>query len=185
MKKVLFLIVSIVILGCVFTGCSEITKISSPATVNTDSDLYKCECFGPETATGYGTKILPKGTWFMYNEYPGDGDPKAYWDGSVWNYHINAGNPKKHGLNRIGAFWVMDLGGHWYSVRYGIDSAFVVLEEHLAIQDDPADFTAKPGQDDNQDFVDGSLFNDEEVKFYDENGHFYIFAHFAMDCAPE
>ena len=181
--------VSVLILGLVFTGCSEIAQFSSPATVNTDGDLYKCECFGPETATGYGTNILPKGTWFMYNEYPAGGDIEGFFDGSVWNYDINAGNPK-HGLNRIGAFWVMDLGDHWYSVRYGIDSAFVVLEEHLAIDNDDADdgmddFTAKPGRDDNQDFVDGSLFNDEEVKFFDSDGHFYIFAHFAVDCAPE
>ncbi len=109
MKKVLFLMISVLILGLVFTGCGDIAKISSPVTVNTDGDLYKCECFGGETATGLGDKIKSKGTWFMYNEYPGKCDWTSHseWDSNNTPspdrcyFDIQAGNPK-NGLNLIG-----------------------------------------------------------------------------------
>ena len=158
--------VSVLILGLVFAGCSEITKISSPATVSTSGDLYRCVCYGPDTATGMGARIIEKenggGTWFMYNEY----------NGINWWWHIQAGNPK-NGTHFIGTYWVANLGSGNYEVRYEFEPAYEVLEEHLAISD-TMNFTAKPGKDDNQDFYES---------FYDEDGKFYIFAHFAVDCA--
>ena len=192
MKKVLFLMVSVLILGLVFAGCSDIAKISSPATGNTDDVIYKCECFGPETATGMGSRIIEKknggGTWFMYNKFvlgaDGDGD-YGYWNDDIYVYKIQAGNPK-NGLTTIGAYWIYPLpleeglGPDWYRMKYDINTdsngnpVFDVIEEHLAIQNDWHDFTAKPGKDDNQDFG---------VPFYDDDGEFYIFAHFAVDCA--
>ena len=175
MKKVFILIVLALILGLLFTSCSDIAKITGPATVNTDGDLYKCyTCVQSDSATGWGDPIKTKGTWFMYNEYPAGGD----WDEvyEVFNYDIHAGSTKR-GLNKIGYFWVEGLvGGGNYRVRYSIDPTFEVVDEHLAIQNDWHDFTAAPGQDDNMDF-------DEE--FYDANGVFYIFAHFAVECVEE
>ena len=176
MKKVFILIVSALILGLLFTGC--VAKISSPATVNTDGDLYKCECFGGETATGLGDKIKPKGTWFMYNEYPAGPYGYWYWDEDegidIYVYQIQAGNPK-NGPNIIGQYWIWYMGDGWYWAKYWINPVFVVVDEHLAISDsDTMNFTAAPGRDDNQDF---------KVPFYDEDGKFYIFAHFAVECA--
>jgi PKD repeat protein len=165
MKKVFILIVSALILGLFFTGCSNIAKITSPAGVNTDGDLYKCECFGGETATGVGHKIKSHGTWFMYNFYSGVHE----------HYEIQAGNPK-NGSNIIGEYEIISLGGNMYRAEYYINTAFVVVDEHLGIDNyiTTMDFKAKPGQDDNQDFG---------VPFYDEDGEFYIFAHFAVECA--
>ena len=174
MKKVFILIVSALILGLLFTGCSDIAKISSPATVNTDGDLYKCAtCLQSDSATGWGGPIKLKGTWFMYNVYPAGGtwDP----DFGVHNYDIHAGSTKR-GLNKIGYFWVIDLGNSYYRVRYDLDPTFVAVDEHLAIQNDWHDFTAAPGRDDNMDF---------DEAFYDADGVFYIFAHFAVECVEE
>jgi hypothetical protein len=178
MKKVLFLMVSGLILVLVLTGCIEIAKFSSPATVNTDGDLYKCiDCEGPESATGWGSPIKTQGNWFMYNKYP-DG-VYGYSEGGMIHYRIHVGSTK-HGLKDVGVYWVESLGDGWYRVRYGIDSAFTVVEEHLAIQDDWKDFTGHPGTDDNQDFDHPGF---EVEKFYDADGKFFIFAHFALECS--
>ncbi|MCJ7623439.1 MAG: hypothetical protein MUO76_08035, partial [Anaerolineaceae bacterium] len=136
-----------------------------PAAVNTDGGLYRCECFGGETATGVGAKIKPKGKWFMFNVYS-DGDGLA-------EYDIQAGNPKG-GENIIGHYWIIPMGGGWYRAEYSIDSAFDVVDEHLAISNS-LNFTAAPGTDDNADFF---------VPFEAE-APFYIFAHFAVECAEQ
>ena len=162
MKKVFILIVSALILGLLFTGCSDIANITGPAAVNTDGGLYRCECFGGETATGMGDKIKPKGKWFMYNVYSGVHE----------HYDIQAGNPK-NGPNIIGEYEIISLGGNMYRAEHYINPVFVVVDEHLAISDSP-NFTAAPGRDDNQDFG---------IPFYDADGEFFIFAHFAVECA--
>ncbi len=177
MKKVYFLIVLALLLGLLFTGCGDIAKI----TVNTDEELYKSACYGPETATGMGTPIKLKGTWFMYNEYPGG----YLCEQNHCKYYIQAGNPK-NGDTLIGSYWVEPIGGGWYVAKYeldgfepSIDPRWVIVEEHLAIDNEVADgmdFKAIPGQDDNQNFFE---------PFYDEDGLFFIFAHFAMDCAGQ
>lgn len=171
MKKVFILIVSALILGLLFTSCIGIANITVPATVNTDGDLYKCEeCFGPDTATGWGIPILPKGNWFMYNYY-------CEVDEEFVFYNIQAGNPK-NGKNIIGYFSIQDNGDGTFTAEYYIDPTFVVVEEHLGIDIyiSTMDFKAKPGQDDNQDFG---------VPFSDEDGCFLIFAHFAVECVEE
>ena len=128
---------------------------------------------GDDTATGYGTPILEKGTWFMYNYYDG-GD-------NTGPYDIQAGNPKG-GLNFIGEITVTDEGDGYYTVEYDMDDTItiddweydiVVEDEHLGIDVDTSsmDFKAVPGQDDNADFG---------TSFYDSNGEFYFFAHFAV-----
>ncbi len=162
MKKVYFLIVLALILGLLFTGCAEISKI----TVNTDEDLYRSACYGPETATGMGTRIKPKGTWFMYNVYPDDG-------ASFHAYYIQAGNPK-NGQTLIGSYWIEDTGNGTFTAYHDIDTSWVVVDEHLAISD-TMNFTASPGTDDNADW--GEPF--EAVP------PFFVFAHFAMDCAGQ
>ena len=174
MKKVFILIVSALIWGSLFTGCCYIANITGPDTFNTVGDLYICViCFKSDSATGWGDSIKPKGTWFMYNEYPAGGTwvPPFI----VYRYDIHAGSTKR-GLNKIGIFWVSYLGSFKYSVSYELYPTFEAVEEHLAIQNDWQDFTAAPGQDDNMDF-------DEE--FFDEDGVFYIFAHFAVECVEE
>ena len=165
MKKIFILIVSALILGLLFTGCTNIANITGPATVNTDGDLYKSDCFGPETATGMGEKIKPKGTWFMYNVYNDSGGENFYYD-------IQVGNPKNGHEHFIGRYWIIPLGGNWYVAEYYIDLDFDVVDEHLAISKD-MNFTAAPGRDDNADF--GVPF--EAV------APFHIFAHFALECA--
>ena len=168
MKKVFVLIVSALILGLVITGCGDIAKITSPATVNTDGDLYKCNtCVQSDTATGLGLPIKPKGTWFMYNLYPGD----FVKEGTV---DIQAGNPKNGKLNMIGFYWINNNYDGTYTAHYLIDpiyNTFVVVDEHLAISDSP-NFTAAPGKDDNADW--GVPFKAEAP--------FYVFAHFAVEC---
>ena len=167
MKKVFILIVSALILGLLFTGCSDIANITSPAAVNTDGVLYKTKC-SSDSATGVGdNKIKLKGTWFMYNVYSGSGVHE--------HYYIQAGNPK-NGSNIIGEYEIISEGDNMYRAEYYINPAFVVVDEHLGIDNDitTMDFKAKPGQDDNQDFG---------VPFFDEDGKFYIFAHFAVECA--
>ncbi|MBN2395288.1 MAG: hypothetical protein JXC36_02365 [Candidatus Atribacteria bacterium] len=175
MKKIFILIVSALILGLLFTGCGDIVKISSPATVNTDGDLYKCDCVQSDTATGLGTPIKPKGTWFMYNSYGYSDDVNTYpgypeypEDGGYW---IVAGNPK-NGPTVMGEYYINNNLDGSYTATYWIDDTFEVVDEHLGISNNP-DFTAKPGKDDNQDFG---------VPFYDDDGKFYIFAHFAVEC---
>ena len=179
MKKVLFLMVSVLVLGLVFAGCGDIAKISNPATVNTGGNLYKCECFGNDSATGLGTRIKTQGKWFMYNEYPGECDWTSHsdWDSNntpfpdTCYFNIQAGNPKKR-LNLIGKYWILDNGNDTFTAEYWIDPAFVVVDKHLAISDSP-NFTAAPGQDDNADFF---------VPF-EADGEFFVFAHFAVECA--
>ena len=163
MKKVYFLIVFALILGLLFTGCEDIAKI----TVNTDEELYKSPCYGPETATGMGTPILSKGTWFMYNEYPG-----GYFCGpNHCQYYIQAGNPK-NGTTFIGSYWIEDNLDGTFTAYYDIDDRWVVIDKHLAISDDTMNFTAKPGQDDNANW--GEPFEAEDP--------FFVFAHFAVEC---
>ncbi len=171
MKKVFILIVSALVLGLLFTGCSDIANITSPATVNTDGDLDKCAtCVQSDSATGLGFPILPKGNWFMYNYYCDEVEEFVF-------YSIQAGKPK-NGKNIIGEFWIKNNGGGSFTAEYYIDPTFVVVDEHLGIDNfiKTMDFKAKPGQDDNQDFG---------VPFYDEDGCFLIFAHFAVECAEE
>lgn len=123
----------------------------------------RVEC---DSATGDGTRIRDKGSWFMYNTYP---------DGP---YDIQAGNPDD-GIKIIGSYDVAK-DGDMYTVTYAMDATIemngyiydiVVVDEHLAISDAP-DFMGKPGRDDNQDFG---------TAFYDADGDFYIFAHFAVE----
>ncbi|OHB68384.1 MAG: hypothetical protein A2Y77_09110 [Planctomycetes bacterium RBG_13_62_9] len=132
-----------------------------------DISLMNTEPVGCDSATGAGPRILSKGTWFMYNAYPGG------------PYDIQAGNPKD-GLNIIGEYWIEDNGDDTYTAYYDIDDnieidgiiyEIEVTGEHLGISNSP-NFTAKPGQDDNQDFG---------VEFYDADGVFYIFAHFEVE----
>ncbi|MHB1457025.1 MAG: hypothetical protein ACYC0V_08940 [Armatimonadota bacterium] len=122
-----------------------------------------------DTATGICHPISAKGNWFGYSIYPGGEDP----------YPIQAGNPK-NGMNKIGDYSIESLGNGWYVARYSITPTIwmngytydiVVAEEHLAISDSMS-FTGKPGKDDNWDFGDS---------FDDADGHFYIFAHFAVE----
>ena len=184
MKKALFLIVSVLVLGLLFAGCSKITNITAPGVVEKVVPVGECACVDGDTATGCGLRIKPKGTWFMYNQYPKPGDPKA-----PYYYGLVAGNPN-NGSNVIGYYeakpsLVDDQGNpvsdHWYVANYTFDETIVigsykcdivVYDEHLAIQDDHNDFTAKPGRDDNADWG---------VPFYDEDGEFYIFAHFEVE----
>ena len=169
MKKVFFLIVSALIFGLVFTGCSDIANITGPATVNTDGNLYKCEC-ASNSATGMGDRIKPKGTWFMYN----------YYNGTVHCFDIHAGNPAgfdPYGVNIIGEFCIYPTGVEGeYVASYSffeMNPPLVAVDEHLAISNSH-NFTAAPGLDDNADFG---------VPFYDADGNFYVFAHFAVECA--
>jgi hypothetical protein len=112
-----------------------------------------------DSATGLGASIQSDGSpWFMYNEYSG---------GS--SYDIQAGNPK-NGENIIGSYQVTHNADGTYTVTYNFDGGVAVVDQHLAISDS-MNFTAKPGKDDNQDFG---------VPFVDEDGHFYIFAHFSV-----
>ena len=171
MKKVFILIVSALILGSLFTGCCDIANITGPATVNTDGDLYKCvTCVKSDSATGWGDSIKPKGTWFMYNEYPG-----GYFCGpNHCQYYIQAGNPK-NGTTFIGSYWIEDNLDGTFTAYYDIDDRWVVIDKHLAISDDTMNFTAKPGQDDNANW--GEPFEAEDP--------FFVFAHFAMDCTGQ
>ncbi len=120
-----------------------------------------------DTATGDGSKILSKGTWFMYNEY----------NNGPATFDIQAGNPKD-GINIIGTFTV-SKDGNMYTIDYDIDETIekngyiyhiIVEDEHLGISD-TMNFKAIPGQDDNQDFG---------VPFEDMDGMFKIFAHFSV-----
>ncbi len=122
-----------------------------------------------DSATGYGSPILSKGTWFMYN----------YYDGSEGTFDLQAGNPKG-GINIIGSYTVTNNGDGTFTVDYDIDDTIeangyvydiVVKDEHLGISNTMS-FKAKPGKDDNQDYG---------VPFADADGSFYIFAHFSVE----
>ncbi len=172
MKKLFILILSALILGLLFTGCRDIANITSPATVNSDGNLDKCAtCIQSDSATGLGDPILSKGNWFMYNYY-------CDFDQEFVYYAIQAGNPKNGNINIIGDFWIQKNGDGSFTADYDIDPTFVVVDEHLGIDNYiiTMDFKAKPGKDDNQDFG---------VPFDDEDGCFLIFAHFAVECAEE
>jgi hypothetical protein len=123
-----------------------------------------------DTATGMGDRIKHRGSWFMYNVYP-SGDTDGF-------YYIQAGNPAD-GNNIIGKFRVVDNENGTYAVEYEMDEyvevggyrfEIVVAEEHLGISDN-MDFKGIPGIDDNEDFGE---------PFEDDDGRFYIFAHFSV-----
>ena len=92
-------------------------------------------------------------------------------------FDLQAGNPK-NGPNIVGEYCIAPRGITQYVATYHFDTVtiggfeyeVVVLNEHLAISDTES-FTAVPGQDDNQDFG---------VPFTDDNGQFYVFAHFSI-----
>jgi hypothetical protein len=133
--------------------------------------VYRCPpCIGDDTATGSGTAILPKGTWFMYNQYIADGSPQCF--------DLQAGNPKD-GVNIVGEYCITDNADDTFTATYEFDDYYyyegwrydiVVGDEHLGISQS-MDFTAVPGLDDNQDW--GELF-EADVPFY-------IFAHFEVE----
>ena len=167
-----------------FTASSDSTTIAFAETGLDDQlgmlldgvSLVNTEPVGRDSATGIGARILPKGTWFMYNSTYG-----ITWPGVGGNlqFQIQAGNPDG-GLKQIGFYVVWNRGGGWYEAEYvidptieinGVEYEIVVTDEHLAVSDS-MNFTAKPGQDDNQDF---------EVPFYDADGQFYIFAHVEVE----
>jgi len=136
--------------------------------------VYKCApCIEDDSATGMGTRIKLKGTWFMYNYYR---------DSGTECYPIQAGNPK-NGINTIGQYCIVDNGNGTYTAEYTINPTItingwiydiVVVEEHLAIS--PAmSFTAVPGQDDNADFF---VPFDEFISL---SRGFYVFAHFEVE----
>ncbi|SHJ14200.1 hypothetical protein SAMN02745691_01410 [Parasporobacterium paucivorans DSM 15970] len=134
-----------------------------------------CCCITNETATGAnswidgtGTRILPKGNWFMYN----------YYNGSRSTYPLQAGNPVG-GQCLVGIFTVVSLGGNMYRIDYNMAQGIEmngevynvsIIDEHLGISN-TMNFTGAPGIDDNKDFG---------VPFYDADGAFYIFAHFGL-----
>ena len=113
------------------------------------------------SATGLGDPISQDGNWFMYNSYPGS---------DTGTYDIQAGNPAG-GTNIVGSYQVTNNGDGTYTVTYSMNPGVNVTGEHLGISDTPS-FTGVPGQDDNQDF--GASFNDD-------NGSFYVFAHFSVE----
>lgn len=133
--------------------------------------VYKCACCLDDSVTGMGEKIIDKkgGTWFMYN----------YFDGTQYCFDLQSGNPK-NGEFFVGEFCIEDLGGGYYVANYEFDEEIYygpwimwaeVVDEHLGISDNMT-FTAKPGKDDNANWG---------VPFYDEDGMFYIFAHFEVN----
>jgi hypothetical protein len=93
-----------------------------------------------DSATGLGTAILDKGTWFMYNTYTG----------GTATYDIQAGNPK-NGTNIVGSYTVTANPNGTYTVNYNFNSGITVVDSQLAISASPS-FTAKPGQDANSNF---------------------------------
>ena len=118
----------------------------------------------------------------MYNVYPEGGYFCEQQNGQNYcRYNIQAGNPK-NGTTFIGSYWIEDIGNGWYVAKYeldglepSIDPKWVIVEEHLAISDVIMNFTAAPGKDDNADFF---------VPF-EATEPFFVFAHFAMDCAEQ
>lgn len=131
---------------------------------------------GTDSATGDGTRIRAKGPWFMYNEVDADVDLDEDVDDITFN--IQAGNPKNGG-KIIGTYTVTRNSAGNYTATYDFDNTIeidgvpydiVVTGEHLGISA-AADFTAKPGRDDNTDF---------DVPF-DQADDFFIFAHFSVE----
>lgn len=128
-----------------------------------------------DSATGMGTPILEKGTWFMYNTIA-DCDRSHH-------FFIQLGNPK-NGENLIG-FCPVTCNSYGCDVEYFITSPQVfidgyvftihIVDEHLALSD-TMDFTAKPGQDDNWDFGKGNPFPYDFCP-----APLYIFAHWSID----
>lgn len=136
--------------------------------------LVNLEPLGCDSATVDGFRILDKGNWFMftYAEVPQGPD----YVGINYIFDIQAGNPE-NGTNYIGELYVWKIEDGHYKVTYeiddtieidGIEYEIMVMDEHLAISDS-INFTAKPGKDDNADF---------DVPFEDDDGCFFIFAHF-------
>ncbi len=126
-----------------------------------------------DSATGYGKKIMNKGTWFMYNQYNGTGTETEN------TFEIVAGNPK-NGKTVIGTYTVTDNQDETYTIDYemydtvtidGYEYEIEVTNEHLAISDGLFK-SASPGKEANQQF--GQAFEDE-------NGQFNIFAHFEVE----
>jgi hypothetical protein len=130
-----------------------------------------------DSQTGFGERIKPKGTWFMYQTYT-DPDPTTMQPDVC--YPVQAGNPAD-GVRIIGEYCITDLGGGQYVVNYDLDATIhlgawtydiLVPVEHLGIDNQaPMSFTANPGTDDNADFG---------VPFSDSDGMFYVFAHFEV-----
>jgi hypothetical protein len=125
--------------------------------------------------TGVGDRINPEGNWFMYD----------YFDGcTVTQYFdLQAGDPAD-GVRIIGSYRVEYSGDGWYGIYYSMNQAIeidgwlykvVVVDEHLA-HSDVMDFTGDPEVDDNADFG-------EYMAFIDDDGHFYVFAHFTVELA--
>jgi len=142
-----------------------------------DISLMNTEAIGSDSATGMGTRILSKGTWFMYNYVSEAAMPDSI--GSNVQFQIQAGNPVD-GVKNIGFYVIWNRGGGNYEAEYviddtieigGVDYDIVVTAEHLGVSNTMS-FTGKPGQDDNQDF---------EVQFSDADGNFYVFAHFEVE----
>jgi hypothetical protein len=122
-----------------------------------------------ESATGYGTRIVERGTWFMYNQY----DPQGT---NVFN--IQMGNPKE-GENFVGTYKI-DKDGLMYTATYDMDDTYIangyeydiyVKNSHLAISDNLFTSTA-PGKLANEEFG---------IPFMGYNPNFYIFAHFEIE----
>ncbi|MBD3108540.1 hypothetical protein IEO70_09180 [Bacillus sp. AGMB 02131] len=122
-----------------------------------------------DSATGLGTNIMKKGTWFMYNPY----------NGTENTFKIVAGNPK-NGETVIGTYTVTDNGNGTYTVHYdmydtvtidGYEYEIEVTNEHLAISDGLFK-SASPGKEANQQF---------DKAFEDADGQFNIFAHFEVE----
>jgi hypothetical protein len=141
--------------------------------------VYKCAPeLGTRTATGMGTRILTKGTWFMYNSYT-DSDLAAPGNNMPFNIQLN--NPAVYPNNTIGTYTVVDLGDSKYKVTYDLDEAYTtviggweygveVVATQLGISESMT-FTANPAKDDTHDF---------NAEFYDADGKFEVFAHFVI-----
>jgi hypothetical protein len=113
-----------------------------------------------DSATGVGTPINVKGTWFMYNTY----------NGGTQTYNIVAGNPK-NGENIIGSYMVTTNEAGQVIVIPTFNAGINVTAEHLAVSDKK--FTsASPGKLDNADY--GVPITPPST------GTIYIFAHFEV-----
>lgn len=123
---------------------------------------------GATNSDGTGSRILPKGSWFMYNSY----------SGGAQTYPLQAGNPAD-GVNIIGSYTITPDGAGNYTVTYDVDDTVTVngytydisvVNESLAVSNTLFG-SANPGQQDNQDFG---------VPFADTDGIFYVFAHLTV-----
>lgn len=161
------------------TGLDPLAYTSGPGEGNTDGydlDAIRVYKYDPwrtgDSATVAGTRILSKGSWFMF----------AQVDLSLCGeqrFDIQAGNPAD-GINVIGEFIVTCIGDGTYVVTYDVDKTVemngyvydivVMGPGELAIKDGTF-ATAKPGLEDNQDFG---------VPFTDADGMFKMFAHITV-----